>query len=111
MGIAAYNRGSIVIARRCRIERNPAFDIMDRINALPKLFPPNAMRKPFGPVVIEHDPHRRVWWLLCERKMYTGYSYYYPTLALTVQNWDIYLNGYDETHNRWSTSIRYGYCK
>lgn len=105
MGVAAYNRGSIVIANQCRLDRHPAFDIMEQINALPKLFPPNAMRKPFAPVVIEQDAHHKAWWLLCERKMYSGYSYCYPTLALTVQNWDIYLSGYDQTLNRWSTTI------
>jgi len=107
MGIAAYNRGSEVIANRCRLKtRHPAFDIMDRINSSPKNFPPHAMRRPFGPLVIEHDKHHDVWWLMCATKLYGGFSYCYPSLRMAVQSWDIDLTGYDQSLDRWTTTTR-----
>lgn len=109
MGIAAYNRGSRVIANQITRDKpfHSAFSIMDRINALPK-FKGNyrtqlldMKHQPFSDeVIIEYD--RGVWWMMDPVKLHDGFSYFYRTLEDLIRSWDIYLVGYNETNNTWT---------
>jgi hypothetical protein len=112
MGAAAYRRGSEVIAKqisRDYPQRHKAFEIMDRINALPK-HKGDYRTQILG---IKHVPFteavaiefsRGVWWLMDPSDMYEGFSYCYKTLEALVQSWDVYLTGYDETTGIWTAT-------
>ncbi len=72
MGIAAYNRGTAAIAAQFDAEARPVeFEIMERLNALPKY---EDAGKPFGAIQFVHDyrgfwvaecPKNWLWFLLC----------------------------------------------
>lgn len=112
MGIAAYNRGSQVIAKQINRDypkKNVAFEIMDRINALPKFKHGTLSREildskivPFSDkVTIFYDKQQNVWWILDPVKLFDGFGYFYKSLEDLIRSWDIYLTGYDETLNHW----------
>jgi len=113
MGIAAYNRGSQVIANQAAAAypvRNTAFELMDRMNALPKkskgliddLVEDNLKNKchlPKGKALIQKS--RGVWWLMDPDTPFESFSYYYPSLSDLITSWDIALTGFNETTGIW----------
>lgn len=110
MGIAAYNRGSQVIARQIQRDypvRPRAFEIMDRINALPKfgndslLSALKVQRVPF-PDTVALEFSRGVWWMMDPDNMYEGHSRWYRSLEDAIRSWDIFLVGYNETTRIWT---------
>lgn len=110
MGIAAYNRGSQVISRQIQRDhplRQRAFEIMDRINALPKFGQDpllNALkvkRVPFTETVaLEYS--NGGWWMMDPDNMYEGHSRFYRTLEDAIRSWDIFLVGYSEITRVWT---------
>lgn len=110
MGVAAYNRGSSVIANQLAREfpcSMPAFDLMDRMNALPKktkglrgeiLRSKNPLPK--GKALVQC--HKGVWWLMDPDEPFDSFSYHYPSLAELVTSWDIALVGYNENQQMWT---------
>lgn len=90
MGHAAYIRGNKLISRQLQAGRRPVeFEVMDRLNALPKY--PKAPT-PFGPCNLVSDHHG--WWVECPT---TGFGYCYKTLEDAVKNWNISVTEYDGT--------------
>ena len=82
MGIAAYNRGTQLLARKIDAEARPAeFAMMDDLNALPKL-PGSAT--PFD--AIHFTPGHGGWWAECPT---TGFGYWYRTLRQAVRSWNV----------------------
>lgn len=104
MGIAAYNRGSKVISTQIQRDAKftcAAFEIMDRINALPKFGDCPNKRHPLIKVMCaQYD--RGVWWFMDPDNMHEGYSLWYKSLEDLVRSWDVYLTGYDETTKIWT---------
>lgn len=97
MGIAAYNRGSAAIARDCAAEPRPAeFEIMDRLNAIPKKATAVAPFRVGKPITLE--PGNGGFWLTCP---ITGRGYWYRTLRDAVSPWLIDVTGYDATRSAW----------
>lgn len=94
MGIAAYNRGTERIRKDADArERDPAFILMEELNAIAKH--PNAAR-PFGPIVFVYDG-RSHWHALDPNKRFSGFGYWYRTLREAVSAWRVqvieYRNG------------------
>lgn len=90
MGAAAYNRGSKVVARQAAESARPVeFEIIERLNALPKF---EDAGTPFGPVhfVASHGG------VFAECPV-TGFGYWYPTLHETTRRWRVVVTGYDAT--------------
>jgi hypothetical protein len=95
MGVASYARGNAVISRQCaERDRNPAYLMMDELNALAK-YPGSSA--PFGPVNLVQG--NGGWWAECP---VTGFGYWYKTLREAVRNWRIIVTGYDETTGVWT---------
>lgn len=110
MGIAAYNRGSEVIARQILRDypvKPQAFEIMDRINGLPKFSQGRlhdilqTKRVPLTETVAIQFS-RGVWWMMDPDNMYEGYSRCYRSLEAAFRSWDIFLVGYDESTQIWT---------
>ncbi len=94
MGVAAYNRGSSLVARQIDAERRPVeFEMMDDLNTLPKL--PGAVA-PWGETILANS--HGGWWITCP---ITGFGYWYKTLREAVQSWQIDVVAYDATKNEW----------
>ena len=107
MGVAAYNRGSSVISQQVSRDyqaRDPAFDMMDRMNAVPKVrdFIGRIAKLPKGKALIQHS--RGVWWLMDPDHPYDGWSWYYPTLPDLMSQWDIALCGYNADTGIWEAA-------
>lgn len=82
MSNAQYNRGSAAISRQIDAEMRPVeFEIMERLNALPKY--PDA-GKPFGPIQFVFGNNGV--WATCP---ITGYGFPYRTLAEAVRRWRV----------------------
>ena len=97
MGHAAYMRGSAAISAdldRAFPRRPVAFEVMDRLNAIPKN---EDAATPFGAANIETDHHGV--WLVCPT---TGFGYVYKDMREIMRRWRIALVGYDATANVWS---------
>lgn len=87
VGVAAYRRGSQLIRRQIDQDQRPVeFDIMDRLNGLPRR--ENAAT-PFGP--IEFSASHGGWWAVCP---VTGFGYWYETLHRAVSSWNVDITGY-----------------
>jgi hypothetical protein len=82
MGIAAYNRGTALIARQFDAEaRAVEFEIMERLNALPKY---EDAGTPFGP--IQFVSGNNGVWAECPQ---TGFGFCYHTLTEAVRRWKV----------------------
>lgn len=82
MGIAAYNRGSVLISRQLDAEKpSPEAMVLDRLNSLPKL--ENAIA-PFGD--IHFVAGNEGWWAECP---ITEFGFHYRTLDEAVQRWKV----------------------
>jgi hypothetical protein len=89
MGIAAYNRGSRVISQRIDAEMRPVeFEMMERLNALPKY---EDAGTPLGPINFIYDP-RGFWSAECS---VTGFGFWYKTLHEAVRRWNVTITGFD----------------
>ena len=89
MGIAAYNRGSAALSREIDADQRPVeFEIMDRLNALPKY---EDAGKPFGPIEFVYD-YRGFWVAQCPR---TGFGFFYDTCAEAVRRWRVRIVAFD----------------
>ena len=99
MGIAAYNRGSNKISRDIDSDRRPpAFEIMDNLNALPKV--PGA-QAPFGPINLVQG--HGGWWAECPT---TGFGFWYSSLRAAVCAWLVDIVRYDATAQVWTAEPR-----
>jgi hypothetical protein len=88
MGVAAYNRGTAVIAAQIAAnDRAPEFQMMDALNALEKFSDAGC---PFGP--INFVPGRNGFWAECPS---TGFGYWYPSLREAVRRWNVSVTSYD----------------
>lgn len=88
MGIAAYNRGSATITRQIDAEMRPVeFEIIERLNALPKYA--DAV-KPFGP--IQFVSGNKGVWAVCPR---TGFGFWYRTLPEAIRRWRVQVVAFD----------------
>ncbi len=88
MGIAAYNRGTAAIAAHFDAEARPVeFEIMERLNALPKY---EDAGTPFGPIQFLHD-QRGFWVAECPK---TGFGFFYATLNEAVRRWKVTITGF-----------------
>jgi len=108
MGVAAYNRGSQSIANGIERDfpiRPVCFDIMDRVNSIPKVkninieYSSDYSIRPFSDkcaIIFSHG----VWWLFDSEEV-DGFGYWYPSLEKLISVWDIYLTEYNETTNIW----------
>jgi hypothetical protein len=95
MGITAYNRGSAALSREIDADQRPVeFEIMDRLNALPKY--PDAA-KVFGPIQFVVDSQRGGFWAECP---VTGFGFWYRTLSEAVRRWRVTIVAFD--HGKWS---------
>lgn len=96
MGIAAYNRGSLCIARQFDAELPPVeFEVMERLNALPKF---EDAGTPFGP--IQFVSGNAGFWAECP---VTGYGFWYPTLGEAVKRWRVQIVAFDS--GTWKAEI------
>ena len=98
MGVAAYNRGSMLIRRQINDAARPVqFAMMDELNSLPKL--PGA-QTPFAPVrfVAGHGG----WWIECPT---TGRGFWYRSLRRAVQSWNVAITGWSDDENGTWTAI------
>ncbi len=90
MGIAAYNRGSAALSREIDADQRPVeFEIMDRLNALPKYADAG---KPFGPIQFVHDSVRQGFWAECP---VTGFGFCYRTLSEAIRRWRVQIVAFD----------------
>ncbi len=97
MGIAAYNRGTAAIAAHLDAEARPVeFEIMERLNALPKYADAG---KPFQ--AIQFVAGNGGWWAQCP---VTGYGFPYRTLAEAVRRWKVTITGF--VNGVWVTEVR-----
>lgn len=88
MGIAAYNRGTQALARQIDSERRSVeFEVMERLNALPKFADAGT---PFGPINFVSD--HGGFWAQCP---VTGFGYWYSTLSEAMQRWRVQIVAYD----------------
>jgi len=94
MGVAAYYRGNRNIVRQLQEERRPhEFQLMDEINALPKISSDIVAHMPFKRGRI-HKSHG-VWWLEdADKPTGTHWAPFYPSLRDLVRSWNISLIGY-----------------
>ena len=90
MGIAAYNRGSAALRREIDADQRPVeFEIMERLNALPKYADAG---KPFGPIQFASDSVRGGFWATCP---VTGFGFWYRTLPEAVRRWRVQIVAFD----------------
>lgn len=95
MGIAAYNRGTAALTRSIEQEfgsekERHNREVIERINNFPK-----GKLKPFGPVRIEFDKQRKMWWLMPDTKdRYSRFSWVYADLKSLMNEWSIVVVGY-----------------
>ncbi len=91
MGVAAYNRGSALIRQQIADEARPIeFEMMDRLNALPKY---DEAIPPRGPSeTVRFGEGHGGWWIHCPK---TGFGYWYKTLSEAVRRWDVTIIGHD----------------
>ena len=88
MGIAAYNRGSLALSREIDADQRPIeFEIMERLNALPKYADAG---KPFGPIQFESG--NKGVWAVCPR---TGFGFWYRTLPEAIRRWRVRIVAFD----------------
>lgn len=100
MGVAAYNRGSNVIARSLREDDRPVeFMLMDRLNALEKY--PDAGTPPV-PVQIIHS--RGLVWLVPKDKP-DGFGYWYKSINQLMKRWKIQITGINTLTGIWDVDI------
>lgn len=100
MSIAAYNRGSQVIADNIKKDypdKAFEFELMDRVNAQPKY--PDSQRPVGSNFTITRVSS--VYWLE-DKDAPNKSGKWYTTLSQCVRSWDIYLTGYDQTTNTWT---------
>lgn len=91
MGIAAYNRGSAALARKIDADMRPIeFEVMERLNALPKY---QDAGRPFGPIQFVYD-YRGFWVAELSVKKH-GFGFFYPTLNEAVQRWRVQIVAFD----------------
>ena len=103
MGIAAYNRGSQAISDSIHRD-NPikpcAFDIMDRVNSLPKY--PGAC-KPFAEKLTITRSHGVFW--LSDYDNPEKSSRWYNSLSDAIRSWEIFLTEYCQSSDTWVAII------
>ena len=88
MGIAAYNRGSDALKKQIDAEARPVeFEIMERLNALPKYADAG---KPFG--AIQFVSGNKGVWAVCPR---TGFGFWYRTLPEAIRRWKVTITAFD----------------
>ncbi len=98
MGIAAYNRGSALLSKQIDMTaRAVEFEILERLNALPKYADAG---KPFGPIQFVFDSVRGGFWAQCPK---TGYGFWYRTLPEAVKRWRVTITGFD--CGRWLAEV------
>jgi len=98
MGIAAYNRGSAAITTQINMQARPVeFEIIDRLNALPKF---TDAGKPLGPIQFVYDP-RGFWVAECP---VTGYGFFYRTLGEAVRRWRVTIIAFDR--GIWKSEVK-----
>ncbi len=98
MGAAAYNRGTAALSAQIDREARPVeFEIMERLNALPKFADAG---KPFGPLHILADTVHGGFVIECP---VTGFGFWYRTIAETVQRWKVTIVGFD--NGVWLTEV------
>ena len=107
MGVAAYNRGSSVIAHqvsRDHKQADPVFEFMDRMNSIPKKrdFIERLAKLPKGKALIQQS--KGVWWLMDPDDPHGELSWYYPTLSELMSLWDISLCSYNAELNLWGAT-------
>jgi hypothetical protein len=105
MGVAAYNRSSAVIRAQIQNEkRDPVFEMMDMINAAPKIEDRTTIGRvatmPFEQGIITFS-HGVYWLENAKEPLGEHWAPNYPTLMALVRSWDISLIGYDENTNAW----------
>ena len=94
MGIAAYNRGSASLRRQIDAAKRPIeFEIMERLNSLPKY---EDAGKPFGP--IQFEVGNNGWWAVCPE---TGLGFWYRTLPEAIRRWRVRIVAFD--YGVWKT--------
>jgi hypothetical protein len=82
MGVAAYNRGSVALSREIDAEARPVeFEIMERLNALPKY---EDAGTPF--TSIQFVVGNGGFWAQCPR---TGFGFWYATLPEAIKRWRV----------------------
>ncbi len=97
MGIAAYNRGSNAISNQIDAQARPVeFEIMERLNALPKYADAGT---PFGP--IQFIAGNGGFWAECPK---SGFGFAYTTLAEAVRRWKVQIVAFD--CGVWKANIR-----
>lgn len=88
MGNAAYNRGSEAIRREIDAEARPIeFEIIERLNALPKYADAG---KPLGPV--QFVSGNKGFWIECPQ---TGFGFWYRTLPEAIRRWKVEIVAFD----------------
>jgi len=91
MGIAAYNRGSTALSREIDADQRPVeFEIMERLNALPKYADAG---KPFGP--IDFRESNGIWWALDPAEGFAGFGFWYTSLHEAVRRWRVQIVAFD----------------
>ncbi len=87
MGVAAWNRGSALVARQIHAEQRPVeFVMMEDLDNLPKF---DYARRPFGDIVFVAG--HGGWWAECP---VTGKGYWYRTLREAVRSWRVAITGF-----------------
>ena len=101
MGVAAYNRGSSVISKgqEGRTSRPTAFEIIDRMNALPKSQDASCLL--VESALIQVDPHHSVTWLMDADGPFGKFSLHYRSMSVLMRSWNIALVDYDEATEMW----------
>lgn len=92
MGAAAYNRGSARIRESIDAEARPVeYEIMDRLNAIPK---GRGAGTPFGPVEIVEG--NGGFWIACPS---TGFGWWYQSMSDLMAGWRVQITG--RIHAKW----------
>lgn len=88
MGIASYNRSSSRIRESIDADCRPVeFEIMERLNALPKYADAG---KPFGQ--IQFESANGGFWAVCPK---SGFGFFYRTLPEAVKRWAVEITSFD----------------
>jgi hypothetical protein len=95
MGIAAYNRGTAALSARIDAEARPVeFEIIERLNALPKFVDAGT---PFSK--IRFIASRNGFWAQDAVKGDYGFGFWYATLPEAVQRWRVTIVAFE--HGAW----------
>lgn len=96
MGAAAYNRGTKALVRDIDSNRRAVeFEIMERLNALPKH---NDAGTPFGPIQFVAG-HNGIW----AECPVTGFGFWYKNLPEAVRRWNVQIVSFD--HGTWRADV------